>query len=638
MKRILLVLIFFSNLAFSFTCTTHKKYQASSSDFQKSSYCSGGFKNRISLKYGDVVRVSSGIKIYDAEISCKEQPAYECVDATGKALPNTSNHKNDKGEDLIPNEDGTLVPIPTEPTAPDEKGKCPAGTKAGYINQKLNGGIPVHGSNKPYSPKDDTVHCVPINQLDDKFGDYEDTFKPLDEPYALLPNNVRKEIKHAHERGENSVTFPDGTKATANKDNNTIVVEHPDGSKDTYYPDNRVEHTPKPNDGGENGGGGSTGGGSTGGNDGGSTGGNDGGSTGGNDGGSTGGTGGGSNGGNDGGSTGGNDGGSTGGNDGGSTGGNDGGSTGGGSTGGGSNGGDNGGSTGGDNETPKEDDKPKEDGEDEPVAKSCNDKDMTLQEKLLCEMNEGVKKLNSEGKPSNSLNQLMKDLNIKGTNQVEVLDKINKNNFELNSKVDTTNTNLSNLNHETKETNKKLDSLNTSINSLNSTLGKIETNTQKIGSTGGNSTIPGNGGDGETGTGGNGDGNDIFSLWENVGATNTGFEGEADGFLDSLDGFIKIFRDFKDNIDSSVKQVNDLVSTAKENIQDPTNIFINQDIINCPTTYKIDFNSEFLDTKDITIDFCEFGSKIKPVTYFFTFVILIVGLIALSFRILGVLI
>ncbi|OCL86635.1 hypothetical protein [Arcobacter porcinus] len=400
--------------------------------------------------------------------------------------------------------------------------------------------------------------------------------------------------------GETETGSEDGGE-TGNNDGNDGDNDGNDGDNedDNYIPgvdDDYSGTNPWENDGGSTGGG--------------STGGNDGGSTGGNDGGSTGGTGGGSNGGNDGGSTGGNDGGSTGGNDGGSTGGGN-----------------------SDNKT----DEPKQDGEDGNLK--CNDlTKLTLQQKLLCEMNAGIKKLNSEGKPSNSLNQLMKDLNIKGTNQVEVLDKINKNNFELNSKVDTTNTNLSNLNHESKETNKKLDSLNTSINSLNSTLGKIETNTSKIGSTGGTSTIPGNGGDGESGTGGNGDGNDIFSLWESVGATNTGFEGEADGFLDSLDGFIKIFRDFKDNIDNSIKQVNDLVSTAKENIQEPTNIFINQDIINCPTTYKIDFNSEFLDTKDITIDLCEFSSKIKPITYFFTFVILIVGLIALSFRILGVLI
>lgn len=46
-----------------------------------------------------------------------------------------------------------------------------------------------------------------------------------------------------------------------------------------------------------------------------------------------------------------------------------------------------------------------------PVSNSCNDSSLTLQEKMLCEMNAGVKKLNSESSPENSLNNLLKELN-----------------------------------------------------------------------------------------------------------------------------------------------------------------------------------------------------------------------------------
>ncbi|OCL96781.1 hypothetical protein AAX27_00413 [Aliarcobacter thereius] len=351
---------------------------------------------------------------------------------------------------------------------------------------------------------------------------------------------------------------------------------------------------------------------------------------------------------NDGGSTGGNDGGSTGGNDGGSTGGNDGGSTGGGNS---------------DNKT----DEPKQDGEDGNLK--CNDlSKLTLQQKLLCEINKDINTIKSKVGTSSLKNELsdlnkktdtsnihLKDVNTNLNNlKTSISNDVNKLNSTLSDSIrpqltangmhvvslknaidghhlNDTKPHQKEMEKKADKTNENLETLDKSIKNLNETLGKIETNTSKIGSTGGTSVIPGTGNN-------DGNGEDGFSLWENVEPTNTGFEGEADGFLDSLDGFIKIFRDFKDNIDSSVKQVNDLVSSAKENIQEPTNIFINQDIINCPTTYKIDFNSEFLDTKDITIDLCEFSSKIKPITYFFTFVILIVGLIALSFRILGVLI
>lgn len=52
-----------------------------------------------------------------------------------------------------------------------------------------------------------------------------------------------------------------------------------------------------------------------------------------------------------------------------------------------------------------------------PVANSCTDSTLTLQEKMLCELNAGMKKQNSEGNPSNSLNQLLKDL--KTSNQTD---------------------------------------------------------------------------------------------------------------------------------------------------------------------------------------------------------------------------
>lgn len=45
------------------------------------------------------------------------------------------------------------------------------------------------------------------------------------------------------------------------------------------------------------------------------------------------------------------------------------------------------------------------------VATSCSDSNLTLQEKMLCELNQGMKNQNAESDPTNSLNNLLKELN-----------------------------------------------------------------------------------------------------------------------------------------------------------------------------------------------------------------------------------
>lgn len=116
----------------------------------------------------------------------------------------------------------------------------------------------------------------------------------------------------------------------------------------------------------------------------------------------------------------------------------------------------------------------------EPASNSCNDSSLTLQEKMLCEMNAGIKKLNSETAPSNSLNQLMKDLNNKSTQLNDSLDTVKNNTNVINQNLNTTNTKLDNLNTSINSTNSKLDSLNTSTNSTNSKLNEINSSLKNI--------------------------------------------------------------------------------------------------------------------------------------------------------------
>ncbi|WP_212745379.1 hypothetical protein [Aliarcobacter thereius] len=494
MRKILILFIFLSSFAFSnFNRIYHPNYWTCEKTGFTCHNEDGGYVIYVPFFH---INPDGSQKCNKVEYDPMGQ-AYSCNPETGEASP---------------------IDVPSSPTIPDEDGKCPSGTKAGYLNQDVGGGIPVNSSNKPYEPKDATIYCVPINKLDDKFGEYGDTYKPLDEPFALLPNDVRKALKEAYENGETEVTFPDGTKAIANKSNNSIDVEHPDGSKDIYFDDNTIKHISKPSPddnysgedvwGGGSTGGGSTGGGSTGGGStgGGSTGGGStgGGSTGG---GSTGGgsTGGGSTGG---GSTGG---GSTGG---GSTGGSStgGGSTGGGSTGGGSTGGGSTGGTGDGNVTP-----------DENGNLNCSDKNLTLEQKQLCSMNKNLNDIKTEIKKT-SVEKLLSDLNNKSDSNTSSLK--NSITYDLNvlynkiqPQISATSSaihqlknaqdghHLNDIKPHNQKMEDKTDLINENLKKLNDTLEQIN---GKDGTGNGDGKEDGNGkedGGGSTGTGtGTGDG------------------------------------------------------------------------------------------------------------------------------------
>lgn len=99
-----------------------------------------------------------------------------------------------------------------------------------------------------------------------------------------------------------------------------------------------------------------------------------------------------------------------------------------------------------------------------PVATSCSDSSLTLQEKMLCEMNAGMKKLNSESSPDNSLNNLINDMNK----------NLNTNITAVNTNIKTTNQKLDSMKnlqqHQLSQaviTNSKLNSIDTELKNLN---------------------------------------------------------------------------------------------------------------------------------------------------------------------------
>lgn len=261
-----------------------------------------------------------------------------------------------------------------------------------------------------------------------------------------------------------------------------------------------------------------------------------------------------------------------------------------------------------------------------PAANSCDDVALTLQERMLCEMNAGVKKLNSESSPSNSLNQLMKDLNNKSTQNNDSLDVLKNNTNIINENLQTTNTKLDKLNTNTNNTNTKLDNLNTTLGTLNTTLKDIEKNTKSTSNVLGGSTVS-TGGEGEgTGTG---EGDEI-SLDD--------INSKGDSISNGIDSLINIYSTFSTNIQNQFSNIKTQIEDTQSLIVEPSNIFNKTEVSSCPTSYTIDFSSFGIADKTIIIDLCEHTSTLKPLVYFFVYISLMIALVSLCFRFIGVII
>lgn len=153
--------------------------------------------------------------------------------------------------------------------------------------------------------------------------------------------------------------------------------------------------------------------------------------------------------------------------------GNSGGSSGGSGTSGGGTGGTSGNTTNEDNTTPTTDTPI----DNTPVANACTDSALTLQERMLCELNAGMKKQNSEGAPQNSLNQLLKDL--KASNQTDNtaintnLKDVVSGTTQLVNKQTQANTTLDKINDSLNSSELNSESMNFGINKISGTLDGI---------------------------------------------------------------------------------------------------------------------------------------------------------------------
>lgn len=258
---------------------------------------------------------------------------------------------------------------------------------------------------------------------------------------------------------------------------------------------------------------------------------------------------------------------------------------------------------------------------------NCNSTAYSLQEKLLCEMNAGLRKLNQESNPKYSLNNLISIL----------ITSNDKNAQDTNESIKSISAFEEVRLQKQKETNALLDSTIFKQSEINSTLSNIETTLKGIETNTTGGIVSGGGSSGGTVTPEPEkiDLDKYLKPDENINLDDlNNINNDTDSIITTL---FTSFTDFKTNITDSVDSINNQLDGLKETIENPTNIFTKNTIINCPVTYKADFSSFGLGQKSLIVDYCEFTSRLQPIVYFFTYVTLLIGLIFFSFRFIGVL-
>lgn len=243
-----------------------------------------------------------------------------------------------------------------------------------------------------------------------------------------------------------------------------------------------------------------------------------------------------------------------------------------------------------------------------------------LQEKMLCEINQGIKKLNQESNSAYSLNNLIlalnKSSNINANDLNTGIKSIENLTNTLNTVNASTNSNLNNMNNQISNSNNTLDSINTTLNDI-----KNNTSGPDYSITNPDSSSPNLDNYLKPDTTSNT--NDLDSNTQ-----------DTDSLIDSL---INTFTTFKTNITDSFTTINTQITDTQSLIINPTNIFKNIEVVNCPTTYEANFSSFGLGLQTVIVDYCHYMSYLKPIIYFFTYLILMIGLITFSIRFIGVL-
>ncbi|MBU0923944.1 hypothetical protein KKG81_03585 [bacterium] len=219
----------------------------------------------------------------------------------------------------------------------------------------------------------------------------------------------------------------------------------------------------------------------------------------------------------------------------------------------------------------------------DPVANSCTDLNLTLQEKMLCELNQGMKNQNAESDPTNSLNNLLKDINSDN----------NKTGEAINKNIKSTNDNLATVNKNLVENNKNTQAMVAKQNASNVYLKNIDKNLSELNS---DETNP-----------------DMTDL---------------NGSSQWLNTIYSEYTTFYNNLKSQSDNFVSFADTTKQTITQGFTLDLNSgDKVSCPRDYIIDLSSLGQSNINFNVDFCEQTSKLRPYLYPFILIILFIAII-----------
>jgi hypothetical protein len=275
--------------------------------------------------------------------------------------------------------------------------------------------------------------------------------------------------------------------------------------------------------------------------------------------------------------------------------------------------------------------------EEEPIdekeaSKSCTDSSLTYQEKMLCEMNAGVKKLNQESNPSNSANNLLSDYNY-NMNRNDKAIKYNLDNVAVSSGVSIV---------EQEKQNPIISNLNDSLSSSNSVLSNIDASLKRVmdkikGNSSGGGISIGGGSSGEGSTPGTDLNLDDYLLSDGLNH-NQDLNNSNNNTDSTISSIINIYGTFKDNLFNSFNDINSQIEGLRNTIIEPDNIFEKSNLSSCPISYSFDLTSFNKGNKNITFDICTYFSQLHSLGYVIVYSLAMFSLIFSTFIIIGFLV
>lgn len=259
--------------------------------------------------------------------------------------------------------------------------------------------------------------------------------------------------------------------------------------------------------------------------------------------------------------------------------------------------------------------------EEEPTANNCTDSNLTAQEKLLCELNRGIKKINSESNPEYSVNNILNNINTDiFKNEKALIQNTTNITKNMNTTVSNTQKSLNNIS----KLNDNLGTQSDKLQSINQSLKDINQNMKSRGSTsgGGSSTESVNA-------------DEYFNPDSTV---NTNNVTDNANLTDSkINALISVYTNFALNIQNSFTIIQGQIDSTKSLITGTNNIFTKENITNCPISYEFDLSFYGKGQKLVTIDICKYFSELYSLGYFIVYVGLMIVLIFGTFIIIGVL-